>query len=91
MNAIDSSDYGSKIIVRMKKYEEGVLLEIKDFGFGIKEEDKEKIFTPFFTTKERGTGLGLSISQKIVEMHNGRIWFTSNIEGTSFFVYLPIL
>ena len=91
MNAIDSSDYGSKIIVRMKKYEEGILLEIKDFGFGIKEEDKEKIFTPFFTTKERGTGLGLSISQKIVEMHNGRIWFTSNIEGTSFFVYLPIL
>ncbi|HQJ56549.1 MAG TPA: ATP-binding protein [Caldisericia bacterium] len=91
MNAIDSSDYGSKIIVRMKKYEEGVLLEIKDFGFGIKEEDKEKIFTPFFTTKERGTGLGLSISQKIVEMHNGRIWFASNIEGTSFFVYLPIL
>jgi len=52
---------------------------------------RKKIFTPFFTTKERGTGLGLSISQKIVEMHNGRIWFTSNIEGTSFFVYLPIL
>jgi len=91
LNAIESSDYGSKIIIRMKKYEEGVLLEIKDFGFGIKEEDKEKIFTPFFTTKERGTGLGLPISQKIVEMHNGRIWFTSGNEGTSFFVYLPVL
>jgi len=91
LNAIESSDYGSKILIRMKKYEEGVLLEIKDFGFGIKEEDKEKIFTPFFTTKERGTGLGLPISQKIVEMHDGRIWFTSNIEGTSFFVYLPAL
>ncbi|MGB9750309.1 MAG: ATP-binding protein [Caldisericia bacterium] len=89
LNAIESSDYGSKIIIRMKKYEEGVLLEIKDFGFGIKEEDKEKIFTPFFTTKERGTGLGLPISQKIVEMHNGRIWFASDGEGTSFFVYLP--
>lgn len=91
LNAIESSDYGSKIVIKLKKYEDGVLWEVKDFGFGIKKEDQEKIFTPFFTTKERGTGLGLPISQKIVEMHNGRIWFTSNSEGTSFFVYLPIL
>lgn len=91
LNAIESSDYGSKIVIKSKKYEDGVLWEVKDFGFGIKKEDLEKIFTPFFTTKERGTGLGLPISQKIVEMHNGRIWFTSDSEGTSFFVYLPIL
>lgn len=91
LNAIESSDYDSKIVIKLKKYEDGVLWEVKDFGFGIKKEDQERIFTPFFTTKERGTGLGLPISQKIVEMHNGRIWFTSDSEKTSFFVYLPIL
>jgi len=91
LNAIESSDYNGKIIVKTKKYEDGILIEVKDFGFGIKEEDKEKIFTPFFTTKERGTGLGLPISQKLVEMHNGRIWFTSDQNGTSFFVYLPLI
>lgn len=90
LNAIESSDYNGKIIVRTKKYEDGILIEVKDFGFGIKEEDKEKIFTPFFTTKEKGTGLGLPISQKLVEMHDGRIWFQSDENGTSFFVYLPI-
>ncbi|MBC7195220.1 MAG: hypothetical protein H5U37_06150, partial [Caldisericia bacterium] len=90
LNAIESSDYNGRIIVRTKKYEDGILIEVKDFGFGIKEEDKEKIFTPFFTTKEKGTGLGLPISQKLVEMHDGRIWFQSDQNGTSFFVYLPI-
>lgn len=91
LNAIESSDFGGKIIIKTKKHEDGIVLEVRDFGFGIKEEDKEKIFTPFFTTKEKGTGLGLPISQKIVEMHNGRIWFSSNNDGTSFFVYLPVL
>lgn len=91
LNSIESSDFGGKIVIRTKKYEEGVLLEVKDFGFGIREEDREKIFTPFFTTKEKGTGLGLAITQKLVEMHNGNIWFNSDKKGTSFFVYLPIL
>ncbi|MCX8094941.1 MAG: ATP-binding protein [Caldisericia bacterium] len=91
LNAIDSSDFNGKIIVKTKKYEDGILIEVKDFGFGIKEEDKEKIFTPFFTTKEKGTGLGLPISQKLVEMHNGKIWFNSDQNGTSFFVYLPVI
>ncbi|MDI6860539.1 MAG: ATP-binding protein [Caldisericia bacterium] len=90
LNAIESSDYNGKIIIKTKRYEDGILIEVRDFGFGIKEEDKEKIFTPFFTTKEKGTGLGLPISQKLVEMHNGKIWFNSDQNGTSFFVYLPI-
>jgi Signal transduction histidine kinase len=91
LNAIESSDFNGKVIIKTKKYEDGILIEVKDFGFGIKDEDKEKIFTPFFTTKEKGTGLGLPISQKLVEMHNGKIWFHSDQNGTSFFVYLPII
>lgn len=90
LNAIDTSEFNSKILIKTKRAQNGILIEIKDFGFGIKEEDKEKIFMPFFTTKEKGTGLGLPISQKIVEMHGGRIWFVSNKDGTTFFVYIPI-
>ncbi len=90
LNAIDASEFNSKIVIRTKKAQSGILIEVKDFGFGIKEEDREKIFMPFFTTKEKGTGLGLPISQKIVEMHDGRIWFNSNEDGTTFFVYIPI-
>ncbi len=90
LNAIDASEFNSKIIIRTKRAQNGILIEVKDFGFGIKEEDREKIFMPFFTTKEKGTGLGLPISQKIVEMHDGKIWFNSNKDGTTFFVYIPI-
>ena len=44
---------------------------IADDGCGIPEEDREKIFSPFFTTKKHGTGLGLSISKRIIEEHEG--------------------
>lgn len=68
-----------------------ILLEIRDNGNGIKEADTNKIFTPNFTTKSSGTGLGLAICNGIVENANGRIWFTNNKVGVSFFVELPVL
>lgn len=55
-----------------------VFVEVRDSGVGIREEDKPKMFTPFFTTKEHGTGLGLPISQKIAALHNGVITFESS-------------
>lgn len=66
---------------------------VKDGGEGIKDEDKDKIFNPFFTTKKRGegTGLGLDICRKIIEKHDGEITFLSKTGiGTTFSVYLPI-
>ncbi|MEO0250478.1 MAG: ATP-binding protein, partial [candidate division WOR-3 bacterium] len=67
---------------------------VRDTGDGIPQENVEKIFEPFFSTKEvgRGTGLGLSICYGIIEAHGGRIEVESKVnEGTTFRVILPIL
>jgi PAS domain S-box-containing protein len=70
-----------------------VVVEVTDNGVGIPEDLREKIFQPFFTTREpgKGTGLGLSVASKIVEEHNGRIEVESQVgEGTTFRVLLPM-
>ncbi|MBM4276429.1 MAG: PAS domain-containing protein [Deltaproteobacteria bacterium] len=67
-----------------------VKIVIADSGSGIAPQEKEKIFEPFYTTKEGGTGLGLSIVHKIIENHNGVIRVESDVgRGASFNVYLP--
>jgi signal transduction histidine kinase len=67
-----------------------VNFEVSDTGKGIKSESLDKIFEPYFSTKETGTGLGLAIVQKIVETHNGSIEVESNEGGgTKFTVKLP--
>lgn len=67
-----------------------VVVEIRDAGKGIREQDLKQIFNPFFTTKEDGTGLGLSICKKIVQDHDGEIEVSSSPGlGTTFFVSLP--
>ena len=67
-----------------------VAIEISDTGDGIPEDNIEKIFEPYFSTKETGTGLGLAIVQKVVEIHNGSIEVISREgEGTTFTIRLP--
>lgn len=67
-----------------------VRYEIADTGGGIPQENLDKIFEPYFSTKETGTGLGLAIVHKIVEVHNGKIDVESSEgEGTRFTVRLP--
>ena len=68
-----------------------VRIEVRDFGDGIPAEHREKIFSPFFTTKKEGTGLGLPIAKKIIEAHGGRLEVTENLgKGTVFTASLPI-
>lgn len=71
-----------------KKYQ---LIRIKDNGCGIKPEELEKIFTPFFTTKRSGTGLGLPMVQKIISSHKGNISFKNNknSKGVTVEIALP--
>jgi len=67
-----------------------VKIMIADSGNGIAPQEKEKIFEPFYTTKEGGTGLGLSIVHKIIENHNGVIRVESDVgRGAAFTVFLP--
>lgn len=72
--------------------EEQVTITVKDNGIGISEEQKEKIFSPSFTTKSGGMGLGLAIVRSIVISSGGEIWFESTPgKETTFYIRLPLL
>ena len=66
-------------------------IQISDTGMGIRETEINRIFDPFFSTKEKGTGLGLAILHKIIENYGGKIMVRSHPgKGTTFTIYLPI-
>lgn len=91
---INSQDKVKKIEVKMKKIDENLYIAVSDTGGGIKEEIKEKIFEPYFSTKSnelQGTGLGLYIVKTIVENSmNGEIKVSNTQEGARFEIILPI-
>ncbi len=98
-NAIDAMGNKGKVTVKtqvielLDKKRKEVIVVVEDTGPGIPEDVRLKIFEPFFTTKEqgKGTGLGLSMVYTILDRHNGRISFESEIgQGTKFFVGLPL-
>ncbi len=67
-----------------------IRISVSDTGSGIPEEDMERIFHPYYSTKEMGTGLGLSITSNIVETHKGKIRVSSDREkGSTFTVLIP--
>lgn len=63
----------------------GAVFKVKDNGIGISENVIDRIFVPFFTTKQEGSGIGLSISQTIIKAHNGNIWVESSTNSTTTF------
>ncbi len=90
--AIASAGRPGAILIRARKWIDGVAVDVIDDGPGISPELAAKVFEPFFTTKPegQGTGLGLSISQGIVKEHGGRIALTSaENAGATFTVELP--
>lgn len=92
-NAIQSITDSRKgeIILRMEKENKSVLITISDNGSGIKESEHSKIFVPYFTTKGTGTGLGLAMVKQIIENHQGKIDFDSEVDkGTTFYIRLPL-
>ncbi len=92
INAVQAMEKdGGKLNVTISPDDDFVKIEIADTGGGIPSENLDKIFEPYFSTKETGTGLGLAIVKKIVDDHSGTIAVESHLnEGTKFTVRLPI-
>jgi signal transduction histidine kinase len=91
-NAADAIGEGGRISLRAARLAAagGLVITVEDDGPGIGDEDKARIFTPFFTTKAAGTGLGLTISRALVEQHGGRLEVESVPgRGTIFVLVLP--
>jgi len=91
INAVQAMEKtGGRLNVTISPDEEFVKIEVADTGNGIAPESLDKIFEPYFSTKETGTGLGLAIAKKVVDDHNGTLAVESKLnEGTQFTVRLP--
>jgi signal transduction histidine kinase len=89
-NAMQAMPSGGKLTVRCSADDSFVMLSVSDSGCGIKPENMQKIFRPFFTTKNAGTGLGLMIVERIVREHGGSLTVDSRENvGTTFTISLP--
>ncbi len=96
-NAQHAMPDGGEILVKLDGTDEHVLITVQDEGTGIPPENLDKLFSPFFTTKQvgKGTGLGLAVTHGIVKMHRGQIGVESNADpakgptGTTFSISLP--
>lgn len=96
-NAIKFSDNGSEVLIGSKREGDKVLFRITDYGVGISEEDKEKLFKPFsqidssMGRKRGGSGLGLAIAKGIIQAHNGDIRVESEPgKGSTFYFTIPL-
>ncbi len=90
LNAIDAMPQGGKLTLRTQNADGKVLIEVADSGSGLTQEECERIFTPYYTSKEHGTGLGLAIVQSVVSDHGGSIRVQSEQgRGTCFVIELP--
>ena len=90
LNALDAMPEGGTLLVRTALHDWGVRLEISDSGQGLTEEECQRLFTPYYTTKQHGTGLGLAIVQSVVSDHHGKISVSSaSGRGTTFTIDLP--
>lgn len=92
-NAIQAMNNGGSIAVsvRLDAPANRVFINVADDGPGIREEDKERLFLPYFSTKKEGTGLGLAIASRIIREHMGSLRVGDNMpRGTVFTIELPI-
>jgi signal transduction histidine kinase len=97
-NAIDASDSNERVVIRvnegiLRKGEPAVQITVADSGSGINTKDLQRVFEPFFSTKQsnKGSGLGLCIAKRIVELHRGELTLESSKGvGTTATVLLPM-
>jgi len=90
-NAVQAMTTGGSLTLQTGETSDGIWVSVADTGGGIPEEQINRIFEPFYTTKKQGTGLGLMIVQRIVRAQGGRIELQSRVgSGTTFRVWLPL-
>ena len=91
LNAIESSLSRGSITLATETKDSNVSIKVEDQGEGIQPAHRDRIFDPFFSTKEGGIGLGLALALEIIRMHHGQISFTSEVgKGSSFVISLPL-
>jgi len=91
LHAIQAMADGGRLLLRTSVVDSQIKVDVQDTGYGIPRENLSKLFTPFFTTKERGkgVGLGLAVVHGIIERHKGKIKVQSEVgKGSTFSVYL---
>jgi signal transduction histidine kinase len=90
LNGCQAMPQGGELTVTPRVLSHAVELEIRDSGVGIPSDAQKKIFSLFYTTKPGGTGVGLAMAFRVVQLLNGTIEFTSEVNrGTTFRVTLP--
>lgn len=91
MESMQSGDARQLAVESRLTSEGAVEVSVSDQGHGISTAVESELFAPFFTTKTQGLGMGLNICRSIIEMHEGKLWFTRNdVAGTTFRFTLPI-
>jgi signal transduction histidine kinase len=90
LNGCQAMPQGGELTITSHATPNAVELEIRDTGVGISPDAQKRIFSLFYTTKPGGTGVGLAMAFRVVQLHNGTIDFTSEVNrGTTFRVTLP--
>ncbi|OYP39129.1 two-component system sensor histidine kinase NtrB [Rhodopirellula sp. MGV] len=89
LNAFTAMPEGGKVTLETEDLSDWVAIRVMDEGCGIPKDLQDKVFDPYFTTRNDGTGMGLAISEKIVRQHGGRLELETGVAGTTFSVLLP--
>jgi signal transduction histidine kinase len=91
LNAIEHSSSSGSITLFTEAKDGSVSIKVEDEGEGIQPTHRNRIFDPFFSTKEGGIGLGLALAAEVVRLHHGRMSFSSEVgKGSSFVISLPL-